>query len=118
VTIDEFIKARIDELEEAASVAIELEQLAHVDGYEFEYQWARFRHRPRSSTNLGSMFVPGAPTPREVLRQCAAFRMLMDLVDGVVSESPFLTGKQWMDLYKPTAAIWSSHKDFKQEWVA
>jgi hypothetical protein len=103
MTIEEFIEARLDERETGANEAIELERYSE-PGDEIEYQWARFLRSKTSNMVMSSMFIPGAPDPREVLRQCAALRLALEFWQGLTR-------------LRTIAAIWSDHPDYQQEWA-
>lgn len=131
MTIEEFIEARTGELEKAANEAVELEEMSAIDGYGFEYRWARFRTR-NGKAQASYTFEPGSPTPDEVLRQCNANRALLEqyasakrrFPDPPTGDEPYSrSGIEAMAqfdflraLIRYTAAIWSDHPDYRQEW--
>ncbi|MGW4123940.1 hypothetical protein [Nocardia sp. NPDC004711] len=85
MSIAAFIEARLTEREAAAHEALDLEKFFPPGEFDLEYQWVRFvRRRVRSVRRPGgdramsSNFAPGAPSPREVLCECAAWRTSVD----------------------------------------
>ncbi|HMH59024.1 MAG TPA: DUF6221 family protein [Galbitalea sp.] len=103
MTIEEFIEARLDEREEAATAVLEHEGSWRADGFELEYSWVRFIGPP-GRPNQSSTFWSGAPTPAEVLRQCAALRLALEFWQGLTR-------------LRTIAAIWSDHRDYQQDWA-
>jgi hypothetical protein len=112
-TIEEFIEARIAERETSANEAIRLEAILS-DRTRLEYEWVRLRRSP-SGQVVSSMFVAGAPAPAEVLRQCAASRALVESAGGCSWCDTFDDERKAM--LKTTAAIWSDHPDYQEEWA-
>lgn len=132
VTIEEFIEARIAERDKAANEAIRLETIWADDNFELGYEWVRFLRSP-SGQVMSSMFVAGAPAPREVLRQCAANRTLLEQYlsarrrfpapppdDEAYSRSDIEAMAAFDTLrvlVRYTAAVWSDHPDYQERWA-
>ncbi|WP_280317279.1 DUF6221 family protein [Nocardia wallacei] len=125
MTIEEFIEARIAEREERARTTIEIDQKYTADGYSHEYEWASILVNPQGKRQGSFTFAPGAPSPDEVLRQCAAIRASVEALrafgNGHASGELKL-GQRDRDAYiamqlHPIAAIWSDHPDYREEWA-
>jgi hypothetical protein len=115
MTIEEFIEARISERETAANEALELEQPLE-DKFEYHYQWRRFLRRPSLPRWFRALSVPGAPSPREVLRQCAAVRELLNVASDVDALYSIAAEDAADSIRRTIAAIWDDHPDYLQEW--
>ncbi|MFE3059102.1 DUF6221 family protein [Nocardia sp. NPDC059239] len=117
-TIEEFIEARLAEREAAANEAIELEKYFTPGEFTVEYQWSRFARRSAEG-GASSMFVPGATGPREVLRECAAWRALIRSTARRIAQGwgHHDTGDMIEADLAPIAAIWAEHEDYRPEWA-
>ncbi|MGV9666951.1 DUF6221 family protein [Nocardia niigatensis] len=123
------MEARLAEREAAANEAIELEKYFAPSEFDLEYQWVRFVHRrvrsvrrPGGDRALSSSFAPGAPSPREVLRQCAALRTMLAAYRAADHDTDYgADPTEWAALRDkviiPMAAIWSTHQGYQQEWA-
>ncbi|MFE2994249.1 DUF6221 family protein [Nocardia sp. NPDC059246] len=119
MNIEAFIEARLVEREAAANEAIELEKYFTPGEFTVEYQWARFTRRSAEG-GVSSMFMPAAAGPREVLRECAAWRALIRSTARRIAQGWGHHDTEDMieaDL-APIAAIWAEHKDYRPEWAA
>lgn len=114
MTIEEFIKARIAEREDAARATVEIGQKYTPDGYSHEYEWARILINPNGKRQGSYTFEPGAPSPEEVLRQCTAIRATLQHVETMISPSQQIEAEG--DVLYPLAAIWSDHPDYNEGW--
>ncbi|WP_280465637.1 DUF6221 family protein [Nocardia brasiliensis] len=108
MTIEEFIAARVDELEQDAhgAVAGEVARLAS-DGC------------PITATEL--LWGPGSEEWQEPFRVVAAYRALLRSVrlriwQAFASNSAVHDEQVRLDLM-PLAAIWSDHPDYRREWA-
>ncbi|MGV9664446.1 DUF6221 family protein [Nocardia niigatensis] len=119
MTIEEFIEARIDKQQEAAEFALQLEHDFRDSGRVIKYEWVRFVRRPGVHTGSSSVFVPGAPTPAQSLRQCAALRHAIAAI-RLSHAQPDGSGLDEANLerdLRPIAAIWSDHPGYRREWA-
>ncbi|MFE2996844.1 DUF6221 family protein [Nocardia sp. NPDC059246] len=127
MTIAAFIEARLTEREAAAHEALDLEKFFPPDEFDLEYQWVRFARRrvrsvrrPGGDRALSSHFAPGAPSPREVLRECATWRAIVGSTARRIAQGWGHHDTEDMivaDL-APIAAIWAEHEDYRPEWAA
>ncbi|MTE11824.1 DUF6221 family protein [Nocardia aurantiaca] len=119
MTIEEFIEARIDKQQEAAEFALQLEHDFRDTGRVINYEWVRFVRRHGVHTAPSSVFLPGAPTPAQTLRQCAALRHAIGLIRlAHVQSDGYSVDEVSLELdLRPVAAIWSDHPDYCPEWA-
>ena len=109
MTIEEFISARVDELEQNThgSVAAEVARLAS-DGC------------PITATEV--LWGPGGEDWQQPFRVVAAYRALLRSVrfriqQAFASNSAAHNEQVMLDLV-PLAAIWSDHPDYRAEWAS
>lgn len=117
--IVEFLRARLDEDEASAKVAVSLSHGDDPDWYE-RYEWAW--HSEYRNGGAGSMFLPGAPSPARVLRDISAKRRIVDSADA----APYGSGDAenveagWSDhsdlVLRLLAVVYDDHPDYRQEW--
>ncbi|MFE4462222.1 DUF6221 family protein [Nocardia tengchongensis] len=118
MTIEEFIARRLNRQQAAAEFAQNLEHDFRDSGREIKYQWVRLV-RPKGVRSAPSeVFIPGALTPHETLRQLAVLRLIFQ------EHAPDADRRCTHDLVAwpcPTvrsiAAIWSDHRDYRSEWA-
>lgn len=104
MTIEEFIEARLGEWETAASDAVDGdERELREEGERAEWEWARFQLSRYNGRRIGHTFQPGAPTPTDMQRVCAALRLALEFWQGLTR-------------LRTIAAIWSDHPDYREEW--
>ncbi|MEU6582770.1 DUF6221 family protein [Nocardia sp. NPDC046763] len=117
MTVEDFIAARLTEREAVANEAIQRERASGSGKFDLEYQWVRFT-RGTGETVL-SGFAPGAPSPDEVLRQCAAIRAIVaehDLgTDPCDAHGPRFESVT-CGTVRAIASIWSNHPGYQREW--
>ncbi|MGW4125470.1 DUF6221 family protein [Nocardia sp. NPDC004711] len=122
MTIEKFIEARLAERAAAANKALDLATFFPPDEFDLDYQWVRFTRRrvrsvrrPGEDLALSSSFAPGAPSPREVLRECAALRVVLEFGAALISASQQVEFEN--DVLLPVASIWAEHPDYRTEWT-
>lgn len=82
------LRSGLADAQEAAEFALELEQPYHEGSNTFEirYEWVRLTKRTGSGQRpSSSSFIPGAPSPREVLRQAEKLRDAATLLDDALN---------------------------------
>ncbi|MFE3255754.1 DUF6221 family protein [Nocardia sp. NPDC059091] len=121
--ISAFIAGRLDKQQEAAEFALTLERDFRDTGRVIKYEWVRHVRRRGSRTAPSSVFLPGAPTPKELLRHQAALRLILGQhtpdAGGhcSVCRQPDSRGGHepaaWpCPTVRAVAGIWSDHRDY------
>lgn len=111
MTIEEFIEARIAEREAAARTTIEIGHKYTPEGYSHEYEWARILIGPNGKRQGSYTFEPGAPSPEEVLRQCATLRRILKRTQSMALLDP----EYWWPTQCDLASIWADHPDYRMD---
>jgi hypothetical protein len=116
-----FLRARLNEAEARAKFAVSLSHGDDPDWHEW-YEWGW--HSEYREGGSGSMFLPGCPSPAQVLREVEAKRRIIDL-DGdwpygaEMEAGEAVTG--WSDaidrVLRLLALPYSDHPDYDPAWA-
>ncbi|MEU1204303.1 DUF6221 family protein [Nocardia sp. NPDC005825] len=128
MTIEQFIDRRLEQQQEAAEFALQLEHDFRDSGREIEYQWVRLVRPKHSRTAPSAVFVPGVLTPKQTLRHVAVLRLIFGehapdehhrcSVCRVADASSDDGTVAWpCPTVREMAALWSDHRDYRAEWA-
>lgn len=113
----QFLEERIGEAAAPARAEVELVAKFYDSEFTVNYKWSR--QTEHVSGGYGSSFAAGAPTPKQVLADCAAKRRIIDGCRRVLSvgsweytDAPDLADSTLHALALPYAA----HPDYREEW--
>ncbi|MBF6213753.1 hypothetical protein IU487_22305 [Nocardia puris] len=119
MTIEEFIRARLDEDEQIARAAAERrgQWWTAVDPFSGDDP-DRVEGSGSSAVAYDSAAEPARHIarhdPARVLRQAPVLRAVVELIEGMVSATKQIEAENAV-LY-PLAAIWDQHPDYLEEW--
>lgn len=114
--IVEFLRARLNEDEQAARAALAPEKMYTDDGgFTVEYQWARLTLHDSGGRGIGH--EPGAPSPARVLREVEAKRRILDLAGEISRSGAEFAEQDYRTLTRSLAAVYSDHPDYQADWA-
>lgn len=109
----QFLEERIGEAAAAARAEVELVAKFYDSEFTVNYKWSR--QTEHVSGGCGSSFAAGAPTPKQVLADCAAKRRILGFAAAMsqeVGSEPWVAENFLMCL----ATAYESHPDFDPTW--
>jgi len=113
--IDEFLLARIAEVETAARRALATESLFVSDGCTVEWAWAHLATHPSGGSGRG--FAEGAPTPARVLAECEAKRRIVAEAADIENSHCGCLGLPGEPILRALAQPYADHPDFDPAWA-